>query len=284
MSHQFELALRQYIAAFDGKNGTSSDEFKTLFDNLFHQDFTFLTKGCEYFKSSSQKPYTREQIYRREASKLAKGIKVDLVHFRKIGLNCRDIKLRMTYGEEDYTARIAATFNANMQAIIFREIDESSEIKKNLISSPTTKVVEASCASVIFKFKEFGEKLRTWSTTGDDDSIEEDYDEVVRQAKSMNRRLPRCILIEVVAEDDEDVPSLQEEEDEEHEEEEEEEEEEAALVLPESFDMSNKEVISSYHQFAEAWRLTVILVIVSCLVGMSLTTGHYAGSLFIENR
>ena len=135
---------------------------------------------------------------------------------------------------------------------------------------------------MIFKFKEFGEKLRTWST-GDDDSIEEDYDEVVRQAKSMNRRLPRCILIEVVAEDDEDVPSLQEEEDEEHEEEEEEEEEEAALVLPESFDMSNKEVISSYNQFAEAWRLTVILVIASCLVGMSLTTGLYAGSLFNEH-
>ena len=210
---------------------------------------------------------------------MAKGIKVDLVHFRKIGLNCRDIKLRMTHGEEDYTARIAATFNANMQAIIFREIDESSEIKKNLISSPTTKVVEASCASVVYKFKEFSEKLRTWST-GDDGSIEEDYDEVVRQAKSMNRRLPRCIFIEVVAEDDEDVPSLQEEE---HEDEEDN-EEETALVLPESFDMSNKEVISSYHQFAEAWRLAVILVIVSCLVGMSLTTGLYAGSLFNEHR
>ena len=71
---------------------------------------------------------------------------------------------------------------------------------------------------------------------------------------------------------------------EEEHEEEEDNEEETALVLPESFNMSNKEVISSYHQFAEAWRLTVILVIVSCLVGMSLTTGLYAGSLFIEDR
>ena len=205
------------------------------------------------------------------------------MHFRKIGLNCRDIKLRMTHGKEDYTARIAATFNANMQAIVFREIDESSDIKKNLISSPTTKVVEASCASVVYKCKEFGQKLRKWST-GDDDSIEEDYDEVVRQAKSMNRHLPRCIFIEVVAEDDdEDVPSLQEEE-QQHEEAEEEEEEETALVLPESFNMSNKEVITSYHQFAEAWRLTVILAIASCLVGMSLTTGLYAGSIITAHR
>ena len=247
---------------------TSFDEFKFLFDNLFHQDFTFLTKECEYFKSSSQKPYTREQIYQKEARKLAKGIKVELVHFRKIGLNCRDIKLRMTYGEEDYTARIAATFNANMQAIVFREIDESSEIKKNFISSPTTKVVEASCASVVYKFKEFGEKLRTCST-GDDDSIEEDYDEVVRQTKSMNRRLPRCMIF---TEDDEDVPSLQEEEEQEEDDEE------------ESFDMRNEEVISSHHQFAEAWRLSVILVLASCLVGMSLTTGLYAGSIMITHR
>ena len=62
------------------------------------------------------------------------------------------------------------------------------------------------------------------------------------------------------------------------------EEEEEALVLPESFVMSKKEVITSYHQFAEAWRLTVILVIVSCLVGMSLTTGLYAGSINTAHR
>ena len=91
----------------------------------------------------------------------------------------------------------------------------------------------------------------------------------MRQTKSMNRRLPRCMIF---TEDDEDVPSLQEEEEQEEDDEE------------ESFDMRNEEVISSYHQFAEAWRLSVILVLASCLVGMSLTTGLYAGSIMITHR
>ena len=34
MSYQFELALRQYIAAFDGTNSISEEDFQSLFDNL----------------------------------------------------------------------------------------------------------------------------------------------------------------------------------------------------------------------------------------------------------
>ena len=44
MSYQFELALRQYIAAFDGTNNISPAEFKSRFDNLYHKDYTFRPK------------------------------------------------------------------------------------------------------------------------------------------------------------------------------------------------------------------------------------------------
>ena len=39
-SYQYELALRQYIAAFDGTNDLSPVEFKSLFDNHHHKDVT----------------------------------------------------------------------------------------------------------------------------------------------------------------------------------------------------------------------------------------------------
>ena len=44
MSYQFELALRQYIAAFDGTNNISPAEFQSRFDNLYHKYYTFLPK------------------------------------------------------------------------------------------------------------------------------------------------------------------------------------------------------------------------------------------------
>eukprot|EP00985_Skeletonema_marinoi_P014126 scaffold7100_cov138-Skeletonema_marinoi.AAC.7 len=39
----------------------------------------------------SKEPLTREEVFEREASKLANGTKVTLIHFRKIGLDCIDI-------------------------------------------------------------------------------------------------------------------------------------------------------------------------------------------------
>jgi hypothetical protein len=50
MSYQFELALRQYIAAFDGFNNISPAEFQSRFDNLHHKDFTFITKDGKTLK------------------------------------------------------------------------------------------------------------------------------------------------------------------------------------------------------------------------------------------
>ena len=85
MSYQFELALRQYIAAFDSTKNISPAEFKSRFDNLYHKDFIFHDKDGIIL--------TREQICERESSQLASGTKMTLIHFRKIGLECFDIKV-----------------------------------------------------------------------------------------------------------------------------------------------------------------------------------------------
>mmetsp|Transcript_5337 Transcript_5337/g.8182 ORF Transcript_5337/g.8182 Transcript_5337/m.8182 type:complete len:172 (-) Transcript_5337:48-563(-) len=159
MSYPFELALRQYIAAFDGTNNISPAEFQTRFDNLYHQYFTFLPKdekamGEDGFTTiKSKEPLTREEVFEREASKLADGTKVTLIHFRKIGLDCIDIKLGLVNGEEDSTStvRLVTTITAG-QAVTSKEIDESPE--SNLFFP--RKLMAAKCASAGYKWKEFG--------------------------------------------------------------------------------------------------------------------------------
>ena len=104
MSYQFELALRQYIAAFDGTNDLSPAEFKSRFDNVYHKDFIFVPKderviggdGMMHLKARS--PLTREEVFQQD-SKLylcpQTTAMLTLIHFRKIGLDCFDIKLRL---------------------------------------------------------------------------------------------------------------------------------------------------------------------------------------------
>ena len=68
-----------------------------------------------------------------------------MIHFRKIGLDCIDIKLGIVNGKEKSTVRVVATITAK-QAIVSREIDESI---------PLT-FIRASCSSAVYKWKEMG--------------------------------------------------------------------------------------------------------------------------------
>jgi hypothetical protein len=151
MSYEFELALRQYIAAFDGTNNISPVEFQTRFDNLYHKDFTFLPKNKTIrndngmMHSKARAPLTREEVFQLDSKLYASGQKVTLIHFRKIGLDCIDIKLGIANGKEKSTVRVVATITAK-QAIVSREIDESI---------PLT-VIRASCSSAVYKWKEMG--------------------------------------------------------------------------------------------------------------------------------
>jgi hypothetical protein len=157
MSYEFELALRQYIAAFDGTNNISPAEFQTRFDNLYHKDFTFLPKNEKTMRENgfttikSKEPLSREEVFEREASKLTDGTKMILIHFRKIGLDCIDIKLGIVNGKEESTVRVVTTISEK-QAVVSREIDESPE--SNLFFP--TQVMRAQCASAVYKWKEFG--------------------------------------------------------------------------------------------------------------------------------
>ena len=135
MHYQFELALRQNIAAFDGTNSISPEEFKSRFDNLYYKNYTFVPKeekivgkdGMMHLKAKAA--LTRDQIFKLESSKLASGTKMTLIHFRKIGLDCFDIKIRQVKGAQENTIRVVTTITAAKHAVISKEIDESFPLK-----------------------------------------------------------------------------------------------------------------------------------------------------------
>lgn len=125
MSTQFETALRKYIAAYDSSNGVSAAEFKSRFDNLHHKCFTLLLRSKDLL--------TREEVFELEASKLANDTKVTLVHFKKISLDCVDIKIKLSHlnDEENTTVRFVTAIAAD-QAVGSREIKDSSLLKMKI--------------------------------------------------------------------------------------------------------------------------------------------------------
>ncbi len=123
MSDQFESALRKYIAAFDGTNDVSTAEFKSRFDNLHHKCFTLLLRSKDLL--------TREEVFELEASKLASGTKVTLVHFKKISLDCVDIKIKLSHLNDEENVRLVTAIAAD-QAVGSREIKDSSLLKMKI--------------------------------------------------------------------------------------------------------------------------------------------------------
>ena len=146
MSYQYEIALRQYIAAFDGTNSISQEEFKSRFDNLHHKDYTF--------HASNGNALTREQMYERHANQFSSGTKATLIHFRKLGLDCFDVKIALDNGEKHMTIRKVTTIS-DKRAVVAKEIDESPEANFFYLT-PTSQVCKEAVKSVGYKWSEFG--------------------------------------------------------------------------------------------------------------------------------
>ena len=142
MSYQFEIALRQYIAAFDGTSSISQADFQSRFDNLYHKNYTVVPINKTTFQSKGV--MTRDEVFELESNMFADGTKMTLIHFRKIGLDCVDIMILMENGNKEAVIRTVTTISSK-QAIKSKEITEDG---KTMIS--------ASCASAVYKWKEIG--------------------------------------------------------------------------------------------------------------------------------
>ena len=114
-TYTYKPALKQYLAAFDG---TKKDftEVEHLFDSLYHEHFTFSTKDGTL--------HTRDTAKKIAASKLALGSEVTLIHLKRIGLSCVDIKYRLVNKVEDTITRIV--FNTLSKKIMRAWVHEDT--------------------------------------------------------------------------------------------------------------------------------------------------------------
>jgi hypothetical protein len=64
-------------------------------------------------------------VYVNEVTTWADGTKMALIHFRRIGLDCIDIKLCLVNGENESISRVFLTITDD-KAIKSKEIDDSS--------------------------------------------------------------------------------------------------------------------------------------------------------------
>ena len=165
-SYQFEIALRQFIAAFDGTNSISKADFQSRFDKVYHKNYTFQPKSENVrledglLITKKQAPLSRNEVYEVLSNKLASGTKMTLIHFRKIGLDCIDIKVRqVTPGQEESTLRVISTLT-DSQSVVAREIDESPEnnlfYMKGRNNPPFRQMMGAKFENFAYKYKEFG--------------------------------------------------------------------------------------------------------------------------------
>ena len=122
MTYTFERAFSHYISAFDGTCSISTAEFQSRFGNVFHDDFIF---HCNNDALKESRTLTREEVYVNEAAIRADGTRVALIHFRRIGLDCIDIKLHLVNGENESISRVFLTITDD-KAINAKEIDDSS--------------------------------------------------------------------------------------------------------------------------------------------------------------
>ena len=104
----FEMALRQYLAKFDGKPKSFSKDVEPLFDQLY-QDELYLENG----------PLSRKKTKAYHAQILAAGWKAELIHFRRVGLNQYDVKFRFvtSEGEQDIIHKHITTIDRKIAKV-----------------------------------------------------------------------------------------------------------------------------------------------------------------------
>jgi len=167
-TYTYKPALKAYLDAFDGTPKKFS-EVEHLFDKVYHRNFTFSTEDG--------KIHTRKEAKASVARKLALGSKVEVIHWKRIGMSCTDLKYRLVNKEEDTITRVL--FNTVSKKIIRAYIHDdtfSSTLKAKtksdfyyywgaLLSTEHLGIQPENCA-VEYKNK----NLRRWSKVEDGDS------------------------------------------------------------------------------------------------------------------
>ena len=153
MSSKFELALHQYIDAFNGNNNVFPAAFKAHFDNLVHKDFTLL--------SMDGRTISREEVYEREVQKFTSGVtKMTLIHFKKIGVGCVDVKLGLVCAGTERTFRTVSTVCRYTGKIVKSKVIDESPERKIFVQ-----IGGAKCTNFAYKLQEYASPTNTYLPT-----------------------------------------------------------------------------------------------------------------------
>lgn len=123
-----EPALRKYFAAFDGTKKDFSD-VEDLFEVLYHPTFALTT--------ADGKIVARDDVKEMHSGYLAMAPKVRLIHYRKIGLECVDVKFRVVAAGDVKVVRVIYSYS----------IEDGRLLKAQEISDSLVSVIKARCAS-----------------------------------------------------------------------------------------------------------------------------------------
>ena len=123
-----EANLRAYLLAFDG-NKRDFSSVENLFDVLFHEDFAFTFKDGstpnpntiineKYANINYGKTIDREEVKTYHAKLLSGGTKIQLIHYRKIGLGCIDVEMKIINKEEGMERLIREVYSIQSNKFI----------------------------------------------------------------------------------------------------------------------------------------------------------------------
>lgn len=136
-----ESNLRKYFHTFTGIQAGFSKEQEQLFSTLFHDKFTLSDKHI----------YTlsRDQAKEMHAHYSSKGTKITLIHYRNIGIHCRDVKFKVENKEEEKTMRVVCSIEGK-RIFSARVVDSFTSIIRAHCSSDLRIFGFRQCTSVIY--------------------------------------------------------------------------------------------------------------------------------------
>lgn len=97
-----EANLRKYFNTFTGNQADFSEEQEQLFNTVFHDKFTLSDK---YGSTTLH----RDEVKAMHANYSSKGTKITLLHYRKIGIHCRDVRFKVENEEVEKTMRVVCS-------------------------------------------------------------------------------------------------------------------------------------------------------------------------------
>ena len=130
-----EATLRAYFATYDGTPKEFYPEVESIYDDLYHENFRLVFKDG---KSTG-----RDVVKKTHARYAKKGLKIHLIHLKRIGFNRIDVKFKSENKRRGVQGRVTE--------LIFT-IEDGMIIQSQVVDSSLAHYMHERCNSAILKY------------------------------------------------------------------------------------------------------------------------------------